>query len=482
MPRDTRELIDILESKGQLKRVKAQVDPILEITEITDRVVRENGPALLFENVKGHEGIPLLINQYGTDERMQLILGNDPYRIGEKFANLAKPKFPKSVGDIGESFETLKDILSFPPRMVTNAPCQEIVWTGDDVDLLQFPILQCWPDDAGRFITLPQVFTKDPETGQRNLGMYRMQVYDRNTTGMHWQTHKTGHLHMVKAEQMGIDRLPVAVALGGDPVMTFCGAAPLPEGFDEVMFAGFIRRERVPMVKCKTVDLEVPADAEIVLEGYVDPKERRLEGPFGDHTGFYSIADQYPVFHVTAITHREKPIYPTTIVGRPPAEDGPLGKAIERMFLPLMKMMAHEIVDCNMPVEAQFHNLLIVSIKKRYPGHARKVALQLFGMGQMMLEKCIIVVDDWVNVQDLREVTWIVSANTDPARDITVIDKVPTDDLDHAAPYPHFGSKMIIDATKKIPGEGPQQPWPDHLVMPGDVKEKVTRRWKEYGL
>ena len=458
MPYDTHHFIRDLEARGLLKRVRAEVDPELEVPEIYDRVVKKGGPALLFENVKGSP-MPLLINQFGTWDRMVLALGREPGDIGKDLMALVKTKPPRSFREALKLARMAKAVLSFPPKRVRRGKCQEVVLTGDQVDLTKIPVLKCWPLDAGRFITLPQVYTRDPETGERNMGMYRMQVFDRNTTGMHWQTHKHGTEHYRKAQKMGLKRLEVAVALGGDPALTYGATAPLPPGFDEVMFCGYIRRERVRLVKCRTVDLEVPADADIVLEGYVDPQEpMAMEGPFGDHTGYYSLADLFPRFHVTAITHRKDAIYPTTVVGIPPQEDGPMGKATERLFLELMRFQIPEIVDMDMPVEGTFHNLMLVSIRKRYPGHARKAMMSLWGAGLVSLEKVVVVVDEDVDVHDPRAILDKLTALLDPRRDVLLVDQVPTDTLDHAAPRPDLGSHVGIDLTTPLPGEPARRP------------------------
>jgi 4-hydroxy-3-polyprenylbenzoate decarboxylase len=343
--------------------------------------------------------------------------------------------------------------------------------------LAAIPVLQCWPGDAGRFITLPCVFTRDPVTGARNVGMYRLQVFDDRTLGMHWQTHKGSAEHERRAAQP----LPVAIALGGDPALTYAASAPLPPGVDEVVFAGWLRGSGVEMVKCLTVDLEVPAHAEFVLEGWVNPTERRVEGPFGDHTGYYSLAREYPVFHLTAVSRRARPIYPTTIVGRPPQEDYWLGKATERLFLPIIKLMLPEVTDLNMPAEGIFHNLVVVSIRKRYPGQARKVMTALWGMGLMALAKTIVVVSEHVNVHDLSEVAWRVTGNIDPRRDLMVLEG-PMDDLDHAALRHRYGGKLGVDATEKGPLDDVGQPWPDEIVMTDAIRALVSRRWKDYGL
>jgi 4-hydroxy-3-polyprenylbenzoate decarboxylase len=478
---DIRDFIQTLEERGMLKRIKTEVRPELEITEILDRTVKRGGPALFFENVKGYD-IPVVGNLFGSMERMKLALeAEDLEGIGKKLAEILRPEIPSGLMEKIKGVSKIKELLSYPPKVVKSAPCQEVVLKDDEVDLNRFPILKCWPKDGGRFITLPLVFTKDPKTGGRNVGMYRMHVYDGRTTGMHWHIHKHGARHYGEAEEED-RRLEVAVALGSDPATIFSAAAPLPEGFDELLFSGFVRKRPVELVRCETIDMEVPSSAEIILEGYVDPEERRMEGPFGDHTGYYSPADLYPVFHITCITHREDPIYPATIVGRPPMEDAYMGKAIERIFLPLVKLQLPEIVDMNLPVESVFHNLAVVSIKKRYPGHAKKVMFALWGMGQMMFTKAIAVVDHDVNVQDPREVLWAVSTRVDPKRDITMIEGTPMDSLDHSTPLPNLGSKVGIDATRKGRGEGFEREWPDEIAMSEEIKRWVDRRWRDYGI
>ena len=464
MAYDLHRFVADLEAAGELKRIRAEVDPRLEITEIYDRVVKRGGPALLFENVRGSE-IPLLINAYGTDRRMAMALGREPEDVGKALMALLKTKPPRSFREAISLARQAKDVLSFPPKRVRRAKCQQVVLTGDDVDLAKIPVLHCWPLDAGKFITLPQVYTRDPATGERNMGMYRMQLFDRNTTGMHWQTHKHGTEHYRSAKKLGV-KLPVAVALGGDPALTYGATAPLPPGFDEVMFCGYIRRERVRLVKCKTVDLEVPADADIVLEGYVDPKEPMArEGPFGDHTGYYSLADLFPKFHVTAITHRKDAIYPTTVVGIPPQEDGPMGKATERLFLQLMRFQVPELVEMNMPVEGAFHNLMLASIKKRYPGHGRKAMMSLWGAGMVSLEKVLVIYDEDVDVHDPHVAMSALLDRLDVARDVLIVDQMPTDTLDHAAPRPDLGSHVGIDATRPLPHE-PGRATPPPRVTP----------------
>lgn len=476
---DLQDFINVLENKGLLHRVKVEVDPILEITEITDRISKKNGPALLFEKVKGSD-FPVLINAFGSMERMQLALEVDSLdQIGERINNLLKIQdLPGSLWDKLKFLPRLAEISSWAPKFVKNAPCQEVIHH-EDASLDIFPVLKCWPGDGGRYLTLPLVITKDPETGQRNVGMYRLQVFDNRTTGMHWHVHKNGADNYKKHQSLR-KRMDVAVALGGDPATIYSATTPLPKGIDEMMFAGFLRQQPVELVKCITVDLEVPARSEIVLEGYVDLDEKRLEGPFGDHTGYYSLPDMYPVFHISCITHRSKAIYPTTIVGKPPMEDCFMAKATERIFLPLLKLYLPEIVDINLPIEGVFHNCAIVSIDKSYPGHAKKVMCALWGLGQMMFTKVIIVVDSHVNVHDLSEVMWRVFNNVDPKRDFLFVEG-PVEVLDHASPLPSYGSKVGIDATKKGPGEGHYREWPDEIKMSQEIINLVDSRWKEYG-
>ena len=481
--KDLREFVSFLEGKGELKRIKAPVSCELEIAEVCDRVVKRGGPALLFENVDGYD-IPVLINMFGTERRMAWALGVERLddlveQVNRLLGLLQGP--PKGVTEKVRTLGQLVKMASFQPKMVKSAPCQEVVIGENDLDLNRYPILKCWPLDGGRYITLPLVITRDPETGTRNLGMYRIQVYDARTAAMHWQTHKVGTHHYRVGGEKGLERLDVAVALGGDPATIWTGSAPLPPDMDELTVAGFIRQEGVELVKCKTVDLEVPAHAEIIIEGYVVPGEESIEGPFGDHTGYYSMADTYPVFHVTCITQRKDPIYPTIIVGRPPMEDYYMGKVTERIFMPVIRMMLPEVVDINMPAEGVFHNLVIVSIKKEYPGQARKVMYGLWGLGLMSLAKTIIVVDHFVNVQDLSEVTWRVTNNIDPAQDI-LFATGPLDDLDHSSPTLKFGSKMGIDATAKGPMDGRQREWPPDIVMSPEIVALVDRKWAEYGL
>ena len=478
-----RDLVALLESRKQLRRISASVSRDLEISEITDRVVKgpaDRNVALLFESVEGFD-TPVLMNAFGSADRMAWALGVDDLdAIGARLAKLLDPQVPGPLFDKLKKLGELFDVAKAGPRSVGSAPCQEVVET-QSPSLDDLPVLTCWPEDAGRYVTLPLVFTRDAELGRRNVGMYRLQVFDNHTLGMHWQTHKGSAEHARDAERSGRERMEVAIVLGGDPATIYSASAPLPPGIDEIVFAGWLRGSGVPMVHCKTVDLEVPAQAEIVLEGYVNLRERRLEGPFGDHTGYYSLARDYPVFHLTAVTQRRQPIYPSIVVGRPPAEDYWLGKATERIFLPMIRMMLPEVVDLNMPAEGVFHNLVIVSIKKRYAGQARKVMYALWGMGLMMLAKTIVVVSEHVNVHDLSEVAWRATGNVDPLRDLVVVEG-PLDDLDHAALRHTYGGKLGIDATEKSALDAIQQEWPREIVMSEEVRERVTERWKEFGL
>jgi len=474
---DLRDFIRALEKRKQLRRITEPVDPVLEITEFADRAVKSGGPALLFENPTGSK-IPAMLNAFASDERMRIALEVDSLDdIAARIVELLEFRMPEGMLGKLKMLPRLAEVGAFFPRTVLKAPCQEIVKL-QDFSLADYPILKCWPDDGGRFITLPLVFSRNPLSGKRNCGMYRMHVYDAQTTGMHWQTHKQGADHYRTLQAQGKDvRMPVAVALGGDPATIFSSILPLPPELDEMMIAGFLRSSPVEMVKCRTVDLEVPARAEIVLEGYVELGELRTEGPFGDHTGFYSLEDDYPVFHITCITQREHPIYPATIVGPPPMEDYWMGKAIERIFLPLMRMQLPEVRDICLPAEGVFHNLILVSIRKAYPGHARKVMSAIWGLGQAMFSKCIVVVDEDVDVHNVSEVAWKALNNIDPERDIQFT-LGPVDSLDHASRLINFGSKMGVDATKKWAGEGFTRRWPEVLRMTDEVKQRVDQLWR----
>ena len=522
---DLRDWIAALDRAGELRKIRTEADPVLEIAEIADRVSKSRsdkygpgGPALLFQNIKGHPNSQLLINQFGSERRMRLALGVDSLdEIADRIRAFMDVKSPQGFLDKVKMLPMLAEMGKFFPKTVATGACKEVI-KRDNFSLLDFPVLQCWPKDAGRFITLPCVITRDPRSGKRNVGMYRMQVYDGKTTGMHWQRQKVAAEHYrdslrsaaqateglapsaaqgarsaagaavdIMARTSGGSILPegtlpagkmdVAVAIGTDPALTFCAIVPAPPDVEEFLIAGFLRQKPVELVKCETVDLEVPADAEVVLEGYVNLDELRIEGPFGDHTGFYSLDDLYPVFHVTCITHRKDPIYATTIVGKPPMEDGWMGKAVERIFLPLMKLTIPEIVDINLPLEGVFHNLMIVSIRKSYPGQARKVMNAIWSLGQAMFTKCILVVDEDVNVQDLGDVTLKVLNNIDPERDIQFT-LGPIDSLDHASRFPNYGSKMGVDATRKWSTEGFTRPWPDEIIMDAKTRTLVDGKWK----
>jgi 4-hydroxy-3-polyprenylbenzoate decarboxylase len=477
---DLRDFIRALEQAGELKRIPFEVDPVLEITEFADRAVKSGGPALLFERPKGSR-LPVFINGFAGRRKMEIALEvSSIEEVAQRIAEYLEMRMPEGLIGKLKLLPKLAEMGSFFPRTVSRGPCKEVI-KRDGFSLFDYPVLKCWPKDAGRFITLPLVFTRNPDTGKRNCGMYRMQVYDERTTGMHWQTHKQGAEHYRRRVKEGSKRMDVAVAIGADPATMYSAILPLPPDLDEMMIAGFLRGKPVEMVKCETSDLEVPANAEIVLEGYVEIGELRIEGPFGDHTGFYSLEDQYPVFHVTCVTERRDPIYATTIVGPPPMEDFHMGKAIERIFLPLMRLQLPEIRDISMPAEGIFHNLMLVSIRKSYPLHARKVMHAIWGLGQAMFTKCIVVVDEDVDVQNVSEVAWKALNNIDPERDIQFV-LGPVDSLDHSSRLPNYGSKMGIDATRKWPEEGFTRPWPDVIEMSPEVKRRVGELWKQAGL
>jgi 4-hydroxy-3-polyprenylbenzoate decarboxylase len=481
---DFQDFLARLEREGELKRIAHPIDPYLEVTEVADRVMKlpDGGPALLFEQPKGRS-IPLAINVFGSRRRMSMALGvNDLQEIACEIESLLKPEVPQGLFNAARDLLPKLGVLAkIPPRHEKgDGRCQEVVLTGDEVDLDRLPILHCWPQDGGRYITLPLVFTHNPNTGKRNVGMYRVQVFDKRTTAMHWQLHKVGaeHARLSAEKQQQID---VAIVLGGDPALTYAATAPLPPSIDELLFAGFLRKKPVRLVKAKTVDLEVPEDAEFVIEGKLDPQELRLEGPFGDHTGYYSLADYYPVLHITAITHRRNPVYPCTIVGRPPMEDGWLGKATERLFLPLLRLTLPEVVDMNLPVEGIFHNIVLISIKKRYPGHAFKVMHALWGLGQAMFSKMIFVFDHDVDVQNVKECLWRLGNNIDPERDMCLV-RGPIDVLDHASRRLGFGSKIGFDCTRKLPAEGFDREWPDVIEMSAEVKARIDALWPQLGI
>lgn len=476
------EFIQCLEREGELVRIRACVDAQLEITEITDRVSKMpgGGKALLFENVKGSR-FPVLINAFGSHRRMALAMGCDSVEeVTERISRFLEIKdVPKSLTGKMELLGKIFDLSKIPPRLVARGACQEIVLK-EGFRLSDFPILKCWPKDGGRFITLPLVFTRDPETGQRNVGVYRMHVYDDRSTGMHWQTQKDGAIHSQKGKRRG-QKLEVAVVIGADPATVFSGVVPLPYGVDELFFSGFLRNAPVELVRCKTIDLEVPAESEIVLEGTVDPNDLRVEGPFGDHTGVYTPVEDFPVFRIQCITMRKNPVYLTTIVGKPPMEDAFMGKAIERSFLPILKKQIPELVDMNFPLEGTFNNAVIVSIDKSYPFQARKVAHAIWGLGQLSFTKVVIVVDKTVDVQNLSAVTLSVFNNIDPKRDLFFVEG-PVDTLNHAAPQRDFGSKVGIDATTKWKEEGYSRTWPEEIQMDAAVQKKVDAMWKQLGI
>jgi 4-hydroxy-3-polyprenylbenzoate decarboxylase len=478
--RNLAEFLRALEADGELVRVRREVSPRLEIAEIADRAVKGSGPALLFENVTG-SSMPVAINLFASRRRTLRALGIGSWEEWDaRLEPLLDPKPPEGFVEKLKSIPKLTDLAQVFPKTVRSAPCQEVVETGDAVDLAKLPVLTCWPQDAGPFITLPLVITRDPLTSKVNAGVYRMQVFDRNTTGMHWQKHKDGAGQARGYEREG-RRMEVAVAIGADPATVFSGVAPLPPGISEFLFAGFLRGEGVALVSGKTVDVPVPAEAEIVLEGYVEPGERRREGPFGDHTGFYSLDDDFPVLHVTAVTRRREPVYLTTIVGKPPMEDGFLGEAVERLFLPLVRRMIPELVDMHLPVEGIFHNLMLVSIDKRYPGHARKTMHAIWGTGQMMFTKTIVVFDRDANLRDLPGMLWRALTAIDPERDIEFVHG-PVDELDFASRLPCYGSKMGIDATRKWKEEGFTRRWPDEIVMSEDVRRRIDAMWPELNI
>jgi 4-hydroxy-3-polyprenylbenzoate decarboxylase len=469
--------VDALRRRGELAEISAPVDPYLEISEITNRVVKAGGPALLFTNVRGSE-FPVLTNQFGTHGRMALAFDAQTLdEVADRLRRLLDLSLPESFGGKLAKLASLAPVAGAMPKPVSHAPCQDVV--DEQPDLRTLPVLTTWPLDAGPFITLGLVITRDPQSGVQNVGCYRMQIYDKNTTAMHWQRHKHGR---AQAKKWG-DRVPVAVVVGSDPAVTYAATAPLPPILDELAFAGILRGKPVKVVRGRTVDLKIPAEAEFVLEGYVDNTDLRTEGPFGDHTGVYSLADLYPTFHCTAITHRKKAIWAATVVGKPPMEDAWLGKATERIFLPLLQMVVPEIVDYNLPVEGGFHNLCIVSIRKSYPGQAFKVMNALWGLGHMMmLTRTILVVDDDVDVHDVRAVAWFALNNVDPSRDFAIV-KGPVDDLDHSGSYlPAIGHKIGIDATRKTVDEGYAREWPPDMVMDAATRALVTARWKEYGV
>jgi 4-hydroxy-3-polyprenylbenzoate decarboxylase len=484
--KDLRDFIHLLERRKQLARIRPTVSADLEITEITDRVSKsppEQNKALLFEHVAGSE-LPVLINAFGSEERIAWALGVENLdELNQHLARLIDPRLPK---DLEQAVDRGRDLLGallaagMRPKKVKNGPVQDYVIKGKaSLDFL--PILKCWPKDGGRFITLPQVITRSPQTGVRNVGMYRLQVVDQSTLLVHWQRHKGGADHAQRAKNLKQERIPAVIALGGDPASMWCSSAPLPPEIDEYLLAGYLRGAPVEFLDCVSQPLEVPANAEIAIEGYVDLTDYRPEGPFGDHTGYYTPVELFPTFKVTAITHRKDPIYPATVVGIPPMEDVWMGKATERLFLPLIRLFLPEILDVHMPAEGVFHNLVLVRLAKRYPGHARKVINGLWGLGLLMLAKAVVVVDEWVDVQNLSQSAWQVLGNVDWSRDI-VISPGPVDHLDHASYMHSYGGKIGVDATAKWPEEGYTRSWPEVVSMPSEVKGHIDQIWKDLGL
>ncbi|RJP33546.1 MAG: UbiD family decarboxylase [Phycisphaerales bacterium] len=512
---DLQSFLGALEEAGQLRVVTAEVDPVLEIAEIADRVSKSpavgnasppefdphhggyGGIALRFDNVKG-SAIPVAINVFGSYQRMRMALGVESFaELAQRVQELVKPQMPTTLIEKMKKLPELARLAGFGPKVVKRGMCQQVIHT-DGASLLDLPIIQCWPHDGrsgyggkpvmdgsepdgtGRYITFAGIYTKDRESGERNVGMYRVQVFGPKLAAMHWHIHHDGARHFRGYRAKG-ERMPLAIVLGGEPVLPYAATCPLPPDVSELLFAGFLNGGGIELVSCRTIPMEVPANAEIVIEGWIDPKETLIEGPFGDHTGFYSLADRYPAFHVTAITHREEPVYPATIVGKPPQEDYYLGKATERIFLPLLKMLVPDINDYSLPMFGAFHNCVFVKIRKEYPMQARKVMSGIWSAGQMMFSKMIVVVDEHVNVHDEQDVLFHLGANVDWRRDVTVVDG-PCDILDHATPYYGTGAKIGIDATRKMAGEGVVREWPEELEMSDEVRSLVERRWKEYGI
>jgi 4-hydroxy-3-polyprenylbenzoate decarboxylase len=514
------DFLEFLERNGELARVRTPVSPILEITEIADRMSKSPAPhgnserdrsaaaklggkALLFENVEGSD-IPLAINTFGSYWRVNQALGTENLdALAARVQQLVKPEMPTTLLEKMKRLPDLLKIAGYPPKTVRNGICQEVVLEGEKADLTRLPLIQCWPLDGdlssgeafdpdgameaakhqsgtGRYITFGGIHTQDPEDGSRNIGMYRVQLFGPRLCAMHWHMHHDGARHFRKWQKLG-RKMPLAIALGGESVLPYAATAPLPPGIEELLFAGFLNGGGIELVKCRTIDLSVPANSEIVIEGYVDPEQKLLEGPFGDHTGFYSLADWYPAYHVTAITHRRRPIYPATVVGRPPMEDYYLGKATERIFLPLLKMLIPDIIDYCLPMSGVFHNCAFVKIRKEYPYQARRVMHAIWGAGQMSFTKFIIVVDEHVDVHDEQDVLFHLFANCDPERDHEIVHG-PVDILDHASPELGAGSKIGFDATAKWPAEGRVRRWPREMVMDQKTRELVDRKWKQYGL
>ncbi|MBT6468771.1 MAG: menaquinone biosynthesis decarboxylase [Thaumarchaeota archaeon] len=476
---DIQELVTVLEKNGELKRVKTEVDSDLEIAEILRREMYSNGPAILFENVKGFD-MPVLGNAFGSMKRLELGLEmTDFTEIGKRITDMTKMDVPSGLLNKIKKLPELSKMTASFPKNEMKGPVTEV--TSSNASFDDLPILKSWPEDAGKFITLGLVATKHPETGVRNLGTYRIQIIDKTHALMHWQKHKRGAQHGEISKDKG-EKIPVAIIIGGEPATIFSSIAPVPEGLDKYLFAGITRKEGIKMVKCKTIDLDVPANAEIVLEGYVDPEDLRDEGPFGDHTGYYTPVEPYPTFTLTGIMRRENPIYVTTVVGKPILEDAYIGKVIERSFLPLIQMFHPEVIDFSMPSAGWFQGFAIVSIKKRYPGQAKKVMMGLWGMGQLSLTKMVVVVDEDINVHDINDVIWAITTRADAARDTVIINNTPTDTLDPASPLVNLGSKMGIDATQKTKEEGYLREIQQQVKVDEKTKDLVDAKWSDYGL
>lgn len=480
---DLREFLNHLESKNLLKRVKAQVDANLEIAGIMDRLVKKSGPAVLFENVKGYN-MPVVANLFGTQERVALGLGvaeDEFLEIGKFLAYLQRPKPPEGLWEAIKSIPSFGKILMLGPKTVKNALCQEVVLQGNDVDLSKFPIIKCWPEDAAPLITWPLVITQSPDGSQTNVGVYRMQYLDKNQAIMRWLKHRGGAHHQRLWQEKG-QAMPVAVAIGCEPATIIAAVTPVPEDVSEFHFAGVLRKKAIELVECKTIPLKVPATAEIVLEGEIRHEDIAMEGPFGDHTGYYNSAEPFPVFHIKCITHRKEPLYLTTITGRPPKEDAVIGMALNKMFLPSLQLQFPEIVDFSLPMEAVSYRIAVVSIKKQFPGHARRIMMGIWGMlKQFMYVKYIIVVDDDINVHDWNDVVWAISTRVDPKRDVMIIEDTPIDYLDFSSPVAELGSKMGIDATMKRPPEVNRE-WGKKIEMDKAIEDLINKRWKEYGI
>ncbi|MGC2387377.1 MAG: menaquinone biosynthesis decarboxylase [Nitrososphaeraceae archaeon] len=477
------EYVSALDKAGQLTRVKVKVNPDLEVAEILRRLMyKGNQPAILFEHVEGST-MPILGNAFGTMERLHLALEmNDFTEIGTRMTDLTKMKMPAGMLNKIKMLPKLSEIADYGPKYVESGPVTEVVQNAENVSLNTMPILKSFPGDAGRFITFGITVTKHPDTDIRNMGVYRIQILDEKKAIMHWQIHKRGaHHYQISRERQG-KKIEVAIVIGADPATIFSAVAPVPEGMDKFLFAGIARKRGIKLVKCKTVDLEVPVNSEIVLEGYVDPEDIRMEGPFGDHTGYYTPPEPYPTFTLTGIMRKTSPIYLTTVVGKPILEDAYIGKVIERAFLPLIQMFHPEVTDFCMPPAGWFQGLAVISIKKRYPGQAKKVMMGLWGMGQLALTKMFVVVDDDINIQNMDEVLWAITARTDPARDTIVIDNAPTDSLDPASQIVNLGSKLGIDATTKWREEGYNREIQQIAQVDDNTRSYVDKRWAEYGL